>query len=95
MLFHLPESNPARSSAKATSVPCRLTGPVSLLPFEQEEAKIAVSLRAVIEAAGKPIAAYDLLIAAQALRHRLTLVTANAREFRRIESLRWEDWGKA
>jgi tRNA(fMet)-specific endonuclease VapC len=47
-----------------------------------------------MEAAGKPIGAYDLLIAGQALRHKLTLVTANVREFGRIKGLHWEDWAK-
>jgi tRNA(fMet)-specific endonuclease VapC len=35
-----------------------------------------------------------ILIAAQALRHKLTLVTANVREFGRLEGLLWEDWAK-
>jgi tRNA(fMet)-specific endonuclease VapC len=43
---------------------------------------------------GKPIGAYDLLIAGQALRHQLTLITANGREFGRIKGLEWEDWAK-
>jgi tRNA(fMet)-specific endonuclease VapC len=47
-----------------------------------------------LEAAGKPIGAYDLLIAGQALRHSLTLITANCREFGRIKGLEWEDWAK-
>ena len=41
------------------------------------------------------IGAYDVLIAGQALRHQLTLVTANVREFSRIKGLEWEDWAKA
>jgi len=45
-------------------------------------------------AAGRPIGAYDLLIAGQALRHRVTLVTANAKEFGRVNGLVWEDWAK-
>jgi tRNA(fMet)-specific endonuclease VapC len=47
-----------------------------------------------MEARGKSAGAYDLLIAGQALRHHLTLVTANVREFRRIKGLLWEDWAK-
>lgn len=69
-------------------------GPITLLAFEEEDAKVAGSVRAAIEAAGKPIGAYDLLIAGQALRHKLTLVTANAREFGRIKGLQWVDWAK-
>lgn len=70
-----------------------LAGPISLLPFDDEDAKSAGHVRAAMEAAGKSIGAYDVLIAGQALRHRLTLVTANVKEFCRIEGLRWEDWG--
>jgi len=35
-----------------------------------------------------------VLIAGQALRHQLTLVTSNVREFSRIKGLEWEDWAK-
>jgi tRNA(fMet)-specific endonuclease VapC len=87
----------ARSSRQETNtrrVETFFAGPVSLLAFEEEDAKAAGRLRASLETAGKPIGAYDLLIAGQALRHKLTLVTANAREFRRIKGLASEDWGK-
>jgi predicted nucleic acid-binding protein len=35
-----------------------------------------------------------MLIAGQALSRKLTLVTANTKEFARVKSLVWEDWGK-
>ena len=54
-----------------------LAGPILVLPFEDADARVAGSVRAVLEAAGRPIGAYDLLLAAQALRHHVTLVTAN------------------
>src|SRR3990167_3117988 len=38
-----------------------------VLPFEQEEAKVAGSLRAKLKISGTPIGAYDLLIAAHAI----------------------------
>lgn len=72
-----------------------LSGPVSLLPFEGEDARFAGELRADLETVGRPIGEYDLLIAGQALRHKMTLVTANTREFGRIKSLSWEDWSKS
>jgi tRNA(fMet)-specific endonuclease VapC len=49
-------------------------------------------LRARLEAAGTPIGANDLLIAAHALALGCTLVTDNAREFSRIKSLTVENW---
>jgi tRNA(fMet)-specific endonuclease VapC len=84
----------ARQEANAQRLDVFFAGPVSQLPFEEEDARAAGKIRAALEAAGKPIGAYDLLIAGQALRHQITLVTANSREFGRIKGLLWEDWAK-
>ena len=70
------------------------SGPIGIIPFQEEDARIAGELRAKLEAAGKPIGAYDLLLASQALRHNMTLVTANVSEFSRVKGLVWEDWSK-
>jgi len=51
-------------------------------------------IRADLESIGKPIGAYDLLIAGQAIRNKLTLITANLSEFARIKELAWADWGR-
>ncbi|MGH9404504.1 MAG: type II toxin-antitoxin system VapC family toxin [Terriglobia bacterium] len=69
-------------------------GPIMSLAFEDEDAQAAGAIRADLEVAGKPIGAYDLLIAGQALRHKSVLVTANIAEFRRIKGLIWQDWGR-
>ncbi len=69
-----------------------IAGPIDVLPFIVEDAGHAGVLRAKLEAKGKPIGAYDLLIASQALRLKYSLVTANAREFKRIPELLVEDW---
>jgi tRNA(fMet)-specific endonuclease VapC len=50
------------------------------------------AIRAELEALGRPIGPNDLLIAATARAHAMTLVTANLREFRRVVALRAEDW---
>jgi tRNA(fMet)-specific endonuclease VapC len=71
-----------------------LAGPILTLPFEDADARVAGSVRAALEAMGKPIGAYDLLMAAQAVRHQLTLVTANVSEFSRVTGLGWQDWAK-
>jgi tRNA(fMet)-specific endonuclease VapC len=80
--------------ANITRLETFFAGPVGLLAFEGEDAKVAGSVRAAMEVAGKPIGAYDLLIAGQALRRKSTLVTANTREFGRVKDLLWEDWAK-
>jgi len=48
--------------------------------------------RSELEAAGKPIGGNDLFIAAHAYSLRLTLVTANVREFSRVRGLNVENW---
>jgi tRNA(fMet)-specific endonuclease VapC len=45
-----------------------------------------------LEAAGTPIGANDLLIAAQALALDMIVVTDNEREFARVDGLRHENW---
>ena len=65
---------------------------VRILPFDEEDGRIAGEIRATLKRQGKPIGPYDLLIAGQALRHDLLLITANVREFSRVPGLRWEDW---
>lgn len=65
---------------------------VNLLPFRQEEADYAATIRANLEARGCPIGPYDILIAATALANKGTLVTHNLKEFGRIEGLEIEDW---
>jgi tRNA(fMet)-specific endonuclease VapC len=65
------------------------------LPFDDEDARAAGEIRADLENVGRPVGQYDLLIAGQALRHKMTLVTANVREFSRIKTLAWEDWSRA
>jgi tRNA(fMet)-specific endonuclease VapC len=69
-----------------------LSGDVDLLDFDDEDARAAGQVRATLERAGTPIGAYDLLIAGQALRRELTVVTANTSEFSRVAGLSWQDW---
>jgi tRNA(fMet)-specific endonuclease VapC len=69
-----------------------LSGDLDLLDFDDEDARTAGQVRAALEKAGTPIGAYDLLIAGQALRRGLTVVTANASEFSRVTGLSWQDW---
>ena len=71
-----------------------LSSSVHALPFDQVDARASGSIRATLQALGKPIGAYDYLIAGQALARELTLVTANVSEFSRVKGLSWEDWAK-
>ncbi|HWZ45888.1 MAG TPA: type II toxin-antitoxin system VapC family toxin [Candidatus Saccharimonadales bacterium] len=84
----------ARQQENARRCEMFFAGPLEMLSFQDADAKIAGQLRAALESAGKPIGAYDLLIAGQAVRHKLTLITANVSEFSRIKELVWDDWSK-
>ena len=69
-----------------------LSGDLDLLDFDDQDARATGRVRAALEKTGTPIGAYDLLIAGQALRRGLTVVTANTSEFSRVAKLSWEDW---
>lgn len=68
------------------------SAPVSLLPFDADDAQEAGRIRADLKRAGRPIGPYDLLIAAQARRRAATLATLNAAEFAQVPGLVVEDW---
>ena len=69
-----------------------LSGDLDLLDFDDEDARTAGQIRAALEISGNPIGAYDLLIAGQAVRRGLTVVTANTGKFGRVAGLSWQDW---
>jgi tRNA(fMet)-specific endonuclease VapC len=75
-----------------TQLEAFLAAPIEVISFDEEDAISAGEHRAMLEAIGRPISAYDLLIAGQALRRGWTLVTANVSEFSRVKGLSWEDW---
>ncbi len=66
-----------------------LTG-AELLSIDQATAEIFGRERGRLRAARKIIGDFDLMIAATALHHGLTLLTNNRRHFDRIETLRTE-----
>lgn len=65
---------------------------VEVLSFDSGHSGIAARIRVALERLGKPIGAYDILIAAIAISHNLSLVTANTGEFSRIQDLKLENW---
>jgi len=71
-----------------------LSGSVSVLEFDDDDARAAGSIRAGLEKRGKLIGPYDMLLAGQALRHQMILITANVSEFSRVKDLQWQDWAK-
>lgn len=70
----------------------RFAARLSVLSFDAEAAAHAGDIRAALERRGLSIGGYDVLIAGHARSRGLVVVTANLREFQRVEGLRCEDW---
>jgi tRNA(fMet)-specific endonuclease VapC len=71
-----------------------LSGPFEILYWDDADARAAGEVRAQVENDGYSIGAYDALIAAQAVRRGIPVVTANTKEFKRVDGLDWEDWAR-
>lgn len=67
-------------------------GTLVSLPFDDACAGHYGTIRADLAVRGQPIGGNDLMIAAIASTHDLTLVTRNVGEFSRVPGLRVEDW---
>lgn len=62
------------------------------LPFDTSDAQAAAAIRAALKSQGRPIGAYDVLIAGTGVARGLIVVTSNLEEFRRVAGLQVEDW---
>lgn len=65
---------------------------VELLGFEQESAERFGIIQTQLLRRGITVSPVDLMIAAVALVHDLTVVTHNTKDFQNIPGLRLEDW---
>ena len=80
---------PARSHARLDDF---LVVVSEIATFDPTDAGEAGDIRAYLESKGIPIGPFDVLIAAQARRRSLPLVTSNVREFSRVPGLIVTDW---
>ena len=67
-------------------------GEMEILSYDAPVSFAYAQTRSALEKTGRPIGYTDLFIAAHALSLDLTLVTANVREFSRVEGLKVENW---
>jgi len=88
-----------RTGAAKSSSPARtlrlvenFLRPLTLVDFTSDDAIAYAGVRAKLERAGTPIGPLDTFIASQAVRRKLTLVTNNEREFRRVTGLTIANW---
>ncbi|MCG6134816.1 MAG: type II toxin-antitoxin system VapC family toxin [Nostoc sp. LLA-1] len=82
----------SRQQERNLAILQRFFSQFTIIPLDPEAARIAGKIRAELAASGKPIAPYDVQIAAIAIANNLILVTHNTREFNRVNGLQIEDW---
>lgn len=83
-----------KNSARLTRQLEAVLSVLEIAAYESPADAVYARVRTKLEAAGTPIGGNDLLIASHALTLGLTLVTANEREFARVQGLRIENWMK-
>ena len=66
--------------------------PLTILEFTSNDAVSYAQVRAKLERSGTPVGPLDTLIAAQAIAHKLVLVSNNQREFGRVAGLNVQNW---
>jgi tRNA(fMet)-specific endonuclease VapC len=81
-------TNPVQSRA----IQDRLISGMKCMPFDDSSVNQYAVIRSALAAAGRPIGPIDMLIAAIAVTHGVTLVTHNTTEFSRVIGLKIEDW---
>lgn len=81
-----------RGSKRLSDLVNGLLQKIDVLPLEPPAEHHYADIRYTLEHAGETIGANDLWIAAHARVLDATLVTANEREFRRVQGLRVENW---
>ena len=65
---------------------------IDVLPFDVDADRAYAEIRALLEEAGQPVGANDMLIAAHAVMENCILVTNNESEFARVAGLAVENW---
>jgi tRNA(fMet)-specific endonuclease VapC len=77
---------------RALEALARLVSLLPVLPLPEEAASAYGEVRAALEKRGEMIGGNELWIAAHAKSAGLTLVTNNAREFKRVPGLKLQNW---
>lgn len=85
------EKSPVKKKERRSKIE-KICSLLSVYPFDEAAAESYAVIRAQLERKGVMISERDTQIAAIAMANRLTVVTHNMNEFRRIEKLPVEDW---
>jgi tRNA(fMet)-specific endonuclease VapC len=91
-LFQGADRAPARHRKDERLKVSRFVSNLQILPFDSNCARIAARINAALLNRGTPVSITDVFIAATGLSHKMTVVTNNTKDFRRIDGLTLEDW---
>jgi tRNA(fMet)-specific endonuclease VapC len=85
------EKSPVKKKERRSKIK-KISSLLSVYPFDEAAAEHYAVIRTQLERTGEMISERDVQLAAIAMGNRLTVVTHNVKEFRRIEKLSVEDW---
>jgi tRNA(fMet)-specific endonuclease VapC len=86
------KSAPDHRTANCARLASFLSGPIEILAYDEADATSTGIVRAQLERLGAEIGAYDVMIAGQAFRRSLRVITSNTRHFGRVDGLLVESW---
>lgn len=81
-----------RASRRLTKQVEAVLGALTVRPLESGVESVYAAIRVALEKKGTPIGAHDMLIAAHARALDAVCVTGNIAEFRRVPTLKVENW---
>ena len=81
----------ASRARKLAPVIHALLDAIAVVPYDADDARASAALRAAMHKKGRPIGAYDVLIAGCAMARGLVLISSNACEFGRVGGLKLEN----
>ena len=81
-----------RASRRLTKQVEAVLAALTIRPLEADVERVYAAIRVALEKKGTPIGAHDMLIAAHARALDAVCVTDNVAEFRRVPTLKVENW---
>ena len=70
----------------------KILSPFKIIDFDSSDGWEYGEIRAELEGKGMIIGGNDIMIAAQAKRRKLIVITNNTKEYKRVQGLQVEDW---
>jgi len=84
--------NKSQQKDKNLQAILKVLSPFSIVDFDSSDGWEYGEIRGELESRGKVIGGNDMLIAAQARRRGLIVITNNMREYKRVHGLKVENW---